>query len=87
MWAWLTTLAVLAIVITAGYILWTLQRVFFGPQPAVRRHRGRHAGGDDPYAALVIAIMVVGIYPAVLTDVFQLGLEPIIQSLQLSGAP
>ncbi len=87
-WAWLTTLAVLAIVITAGYILWTLQRVFFGPQTQRFADIGDATPVEMiPMAALVIAILVVGIYPAVLTDVFQLGLEPIIQSLQLSGAP
>jgi len=32
-------------------------------------------------AVLVVAIMVVGIYPAILTDVFKAGLGPIIQSL------
>ena len=30
-WSWITALAVFAIVITAGYILWMLQRAFFGP--------------------------------------------------------
>ena len=87
-WAWMTALAVLAIVVTAGYILWTLQRVFFGPQ--VQRFADiKDASFVEvvPMAALVIAIMVVGIYPAIFTDVFQLGLEPIIESLQLSGAP
>ena len=29
--AWATILAAFGIVITAGYILWTLQRVLFGP--------------------------------------------------------
>ena len=87
-WAWITVLAVLAIVITAGYILWTLQRVFFGPQVQRFADIGDATPVEViPMAALVIAIMVVGIYPAVLTDVFQLALEPIIESLQLSGAP
>ena len=87
-WAWITALAVFGIVITAGYILWTLQRVFFGPQTQ------RFADIGDatpiemvPMAALVISIMVVGIYPAIFTDIFQIGLEPIIESLQLLGAP
>ncbi|MDP2661913.1 MAG: NADH-quinone oxidoreductase subunit M, partial [Dehalococcoidia bacterium] len=30
-WPWQTVLAVVAIVITAGYILWTMQRILFGP--------------------------------------------------------
>ena len=36
-----------------------------------------------PIAALVIAIMVVGIFPSILTDVFATGVEPIVESLQL----
>ena len=35
-----------------------------------------------PVAALVIAILAVGIYPAFLIDVFAVGLEPIAQSLE-----
>ena len=87
-WAWITALGVFGIVITAGYILWTLQRVFFGPQTQ------RFADIEDaklvemvPMAALVISIMVVGVYPAIFTDMFQVGLEPIVESLQLLGAP
>lgn len=81
-WGWITALAVFAIVITAGYMLWMLQRVFFGPQ--LQRFASL---GDTtlveavPMAVLVVAIMVVGIYPAILTDVFKAGLGPIIQSL------
>ena len=85
-WAWATALAVFGIVITAGYILWTLQRTLFGP-PLPRFAQVGDATLVEvlPMAALVIAIMVVGIYPALLTDVFKTGLEPIIQSLRLAA--
>ena len=85
-WSWITALAVFAIVITAGYMLWMLQRVFFGPPLS------RFASLGDttlveavPMAALLVAIMVVGIYPAIVTDVFKVGLGPIIESLQSVG--
>jgi NADH-quinone oxidoreductase subunit M len=87
-WPWATALAVFAIVITAGYILWTLQRTLFGP-PLQRFAQVGDATLVEvlPMAALVIAIIVVGIYPGLLTDVFKTGLEPIIQSLQLAAEP
>ncbi len=87
-WAWITALAVFGIVITAGYILWTLQRVFFGPQTQRFADIGDATPVEMiPMAALVISIMVVGVYPAIFTDLFQIGLEPIVESLQLLGAP
>ena len=87
-WSWLTALAVFAIVITAGYILWMLQRTFFGPLTPRFANLGDATVIEAiPLALLVVAIMVVGIYPSVLTDVFKLGLEPIVQSLQSAGGP
>jgi NADH-quinone oxidoreductase subunit M len=87
-WGWITALAVFAIVITAGYILWMLQRVFFGPSLS------RFASLGDatvleavPMVVLIVAIMMVGIYPSIISDVFKLGLEPIIQSLQYVVTP
>jgi NADH:ubiquinone oxidoreductase subunit 4 (subunit M) len=35
-----------------------------------------------PVAAMVIAIMAVGIYPSLIVDVFSSGLQPIVDSLQ-----
>ena len=70
----LTALGVVGILITAGYILWTLQRTLFGPMP----QRWAHLGDATLVEAvaptlLVIAILVVGIYPAFLVDVFSTG--------------
>ena len=86
-WSWITALAVFGIVITAGYILWTLQRTLFGPQ----RERFAQIGDATlveavPMVALIVAIMVVGIYPSILTDVFTMGLEPLIQTLGITAA-
>jgi len=82
-WSWITALAVFAIVITAGYILWMIQRTFFGPSLQRFASLGDATVVEAvPMAVLVITIMVVGVYPAVVSDVFTQGLEPIIQSLQ-----
>jgi NADH-quinone oxidoreductase subunit M len=77
-----TILGVLGVVITAGYILWMLQRVFYGP-PLERFHGVRDATAlERVYMfAFVAVIMLVGIYPAVLTDVIKLGVAPITRLL------
>ena len=76
---WIAAFAAFSIVITAGYILWMLQRVFFGP------HLERFATVGDaaaieiiPMALLLVSIVVVGIYPAMLTNFFDAGLQPIL---------
>ena len=35
-----------------------------------------------PVALLVIAIIAVGVYPAIISDVFSSGIEPIVESLE-----
>jgi NADH-quinone oxidoreductase subunit M len=78
-WGWPTAIAVFSIVLTAGYILWMVQRVMFGP--ALRRYD--HVGDATvveaiPVVLLFLAILAVGVYPAWLTDVFASGVTPII---------
>ena len=77
-----TILAVLGVVVTAGYILWMLQQVFYGP--ALEQYNSVKDADiiERVYMfALVAAIMVVGIYPAILTDVIKLGISPIVSLL------
>ena len=76
-WAVLTAFA--GVVLSAGYILWTLQRVVFGPV--------RHEWDDlkdmshwwEGAAALSLAALVVllGVYPDVVTDVMNPALEAV----------
>lgn len=77
-----TALAAFGVVLAAGYILWTAQRTMFGPRIP------RWDGLEDAklvdlgaMAVLVIPIFVVGLYPAVVTDVFDAGLIPIVSRL------
>ncbi len=65
-----TLLGALAIVVTAGYILWMLERVFY------REPKSKYDGVGDAdnlekfyIFTLVVVIMLVGIYPRILTDV------------------
>ena len=74
------------VVLAAGYILWTLQRVMFGPR---RKHLEQV--GDAvlvekiPLAVLALSIVVIGVYPAPLVNVFKAGLEPIARLVLLAG--
>ncbi|MBA7639701.1 NAD(P)H-quinone oxidoreductase chain 4 1 [subsurface metagenome] len=77
-----TILAILGVVITAGYILWMLQRVFYGP--VLEKFNGVADADvlERVYIFTLIAvIMLVGIYPAILTDVIKTGVMPVIQLL------
>jgi NADH-quinone oxidoreductase subunit M len=71
-------LGVFGVLITAGYILWLIARVLFGQPKSQLSHVGDASILEaTPMALMVIAIMVVGIAPAVLTDVYRIGIEPI----------
>ncbi|MBN1161221.1 MAG: NADH-quinone oxidoreductase subunit M [Dehalococcoidales bacterium] len=73
-----TLIAIIGVVLTAGYILWMIQQAFHGP-PKEEYNRVKDADNlEKVYMFVMVAvIMLVGIYPAVLTDVFQLGIAPI----------
>ena len=72
--------------ITAAYILWAVQRTLFGPA------RERFESITDatalemvPVAVLVVAVIGVGVYPSMVSDVFAKGIEPITQFIQAEG--
>ena len=77
-----TLLGVLGVVLTAGYILWMLQKVFYGP---VKEEYNGVKDADKLEKvymfALIAVIMLVGIYPAILTDVIKMGVSPIVALL------
>jgi NADH-quinone oxidoreductase subunit M len=70
-----TVLAVIGILLSAGYILWTVQRVMFGPQ---NPRWSQLPDADHWYewvsmAALVALIVAVGIYPSLVVDTLENG--------------
>ncbi len=74
-----TGAAIFGVVLSAGYILWMVERVFHGPPAAEWAHL-RDASTWWEYtamAALVIPIVAIGVYPAILTDVVESGITPI----------
>ncbi len=85
-YAWPTALAVIGIVLAAGYILWMMERAFFGP----RRERFDHLTDASlveaiPLAIMVVTIVGIGFYPSLLTDVFEIGLAPMLEVLPGGG--
>jgi len=79
-----TILGVLGIVITAGYILWMLQRVFYGP-PMEQYQAVSDANRLEMFTifSMVAVIMLIGLYPRILTDVINMGILPILGGLGL----
>jgi NADH-quinone oxidoreductase subunit M len=77
-----TILAVLGVVLAAGYILWMLQRAFYGP--VLEQYNGVKDADtlEKLYMYTFVAvILLVGVYPAIVTDVIRIGISPIISLL------
>jgi len=85
-WGWATALSAFGIVLTAGYILWMVQRTMFGPSKA-RFDSVRDASVLEmvPLLVLAAAVIAVGVYPSMISDYFARGLQPVIESLQDPG--
>jgi NADH-quinone oxidoreductase subunit M len=74
-----TILAVIGILFSAGYILWTVQRVLFGPRnPRWESLPDATAWWEQAaMAALVATIIGVGVYPAIIVDVIEVAVRPL----------
>src|SRR3990170_2075846 len=78
-----TVLGAVGIVLTAGYILWMLRRVIFGPRdPRWADLPDATAWWEQlPMAAMLAVIIAVGIFPARLVDIIEQGILPIASRL------
>ncbi len=62
---WIAIISVLGIIITAGYILWTIQRVFLGSLPDEHKNLPDLTGREMlAFAPLIVLIIFLGVYPA-----------------------
>jgi NADH-quinone oxidoreductase subunit M len=79
----LTSLGVIGIVITAGYILWMIQRVFWGEPSEKWEGIGDATAWWEraPLLAMTAVIVAVGVYPAVMLDLLKTGVVPIAERL------
>ena len=86
-WPWATGVAAFGVVLAAGYTLWMIQRVFFGARPATPGLSDEvYDKLDDaswvdmvPVIALTAPIFVIGIWPSVITDVFDIGIQAVLR--------
>ena len=78
---WAVLLSIFGVVLSAGYVLWMLQRVVFGPV----RHEWdgvtdqRHWWEHTVVVGLAALVVLLGVYPAIMTDM----IEPAIDSIML----
>ncbi len=81
-WTIPTIVSVFTMILTAGYLLWMIKRVFFGPFN-IKWSWLPDASLREmvPLFALAGLIVFVGVYPAPLIDVIQSSLQPIIHSI------
>ncbi len=79
----LTILGVIGIVLSAGYILWMIQRVFWGElDPRWEGLTDATAWWErGPLLAMGLVVLLIGIYPAVMIDLFETGVAPIAERL------
>jgi NADH-quinone oxidoreductase subunit M len=79
----LTVMGVIGILLTAAYILWMIQRVFLGERLPRWEGLGDATAWWERTAlvAMVAVIFLIGIYPAVLADVIETGVQPIVGRL------
>jgi NADH-quinone oxidoreductase subunit M len=78
-----TIFAVIGILLSAGYILWTMQRLFFGPKVERWAHLpdANNWWETVPMLALLAVIVVVGIRPSLIVDTLDTGMINIVKVL------
>jgi NADH-quinone oxidoreductase subunit M len=78
-WTPATVLAAATIVLTAGYILWLIERVFFGPEQANWQNLGDASRREMFTVGVLVAVIVlIGVVPSILADVVIPGVAPLI---------
>jgi NADH-quinone oxidoreductase subunit M len=77
---WAVLMAISGVVLSAGYILWTMQRVMFGPvrhewdSLTDQKYWWEHAA----VASLAVLVVLLGVYPALMMDMMGPAIENII---------
>ena len=70
---WLGVLATTGVILSAGYLLWMVQRVFFGPLVQVENARLHDVNRRELATALpfVVMVLVMGVFPGYFLDRLQ----------------
>ncbi|MBS96559.1 MAG: NADH-quinone oxidoreductase subunit M [SAR202 cluster bacterium] len=73
-WNWFTVISVFSIVLTAGYMLWLVQRVIFGDNNGTEKNLPKLSSYEYvPALLLVISIIAIGVYPNIIFEYFEQG--------------
>ena len=86
-WPWAASISAFGVVLAAGYVLWMIQRTFFGSKPpegGIPNDKYEELTDAEPLdlipiLVLTIPIFVIGIWPKVVVDVFKIGIEGILR--------
>ena len=81
----LSILAALTVVLTAAYILWTLQRVFFGTNPAYKSFPDINLREVACIAPLVVFSVLLGVLPGLLLDWMEPSVTGLVKTLARIG--
>ncbi len=83
---WITIIAVTGIIITASYILWTIQRIFLGETP------GKLTDLKDltprevlSFVPLIILIILLGVYPSPAIELMNTSLSHLVEFVTSGG--
>jgi NADH-quinone oxidoreductase subunit M len=80
-WTWFTVISVFAIVFTAGYLLWLIQRTVFGDDLGYDKDLPKlHSYEYVPALLLVASIIILGVYPNIIFEIFEQSLIPFVNN-------
>ncbi|MFP8487845.1 complex I subunit 4 family protein [Gracilimonas sp. Q87] len=83
---WITMIAVTGIIITAGYILWTVQRIFLGETPEkLTDLKDLTVREVIAFVPLIILIIVLGIYPSPVIELMNSSLSHLVEIVNAGG--
>ena len=80
--------ALLGVLLAAGYILWALERTLFGPRDEKWSSLtdANHWTELVAIGSLAALIVLLGVYPRLVMDLFEQGVEPIVEGLDAVAA-
>ena len=80
--------ALLGVLLAAGYILWALERTLFGPRDEKwsRLTDANHWTELVAIGSLAALIVLLGVYPRLVMDLLEQGVEPIVDGLDAVAA-
>jgi NADH-quinone oxidoreductase subunit M len=83
---WITIASTLGIVLTAGYMLWTLQRLFLGTLPE-RWAKLSDINGRELFTLVPLAVIVIflGLYPSPMLDLMTASANHLVDLVKTTG--